>query len=73
MDIIRPYIAVGDYVVAETHGFGANNRTEEGVVVLDDEGFMRIAKAADADPYGPDGLPVQADWVGIISHKKAGN
>ena len=68
--ILRPYINVGDFVKAESNAANGS-RIEAGIVELDVEGTMRIAKAPDADPYGPDGLPVQATWVNVLSWIKA--
>jgi hypothetical protein len=45
------------------------DRTEAGVVYRDEEGTLRITKPADADPYAPDGLPVDATWVLIVEWK----
>ena len=66
---IRDYIKEGDWVQAESRLAGVH-RLEEGLVKRDIEGELRI-EAADRDPNGPDGLPVNATWVNIIIWKAA--
>lgn len=59
---IRDYIKPGDYVQAESL---LESRVEEGIVKEDSEGVLRV-KTSGANPHGPDGLPVNAQWVNII-------
>lgn len=67
-EVLRPYIGEGDYVKAERSD--GKGQPEEGIVYRDIDGELRITKPADADPHGPDGLPVNARWVNILSWKE---
>jgi hypothetical protein len=59
---LRPYIGVGDYVKTEyTRGHHAGE-IEEGTVIADSEGTLRVATE--------DGANVNAEWVNILSWRE---